>query len=138
VPSVVGQDKNDARAQLEDAGFSVSVSRTFSDAPKNEVVSQSPAGGTQADKGSQVAITVSKGQEQVEVPDVVGMDVKAARAALRGAGFKVTTVKEPTAGGDNTVTAQTPGGGSKQDKGSEVTITVASPDNSGGNETPTP
>jgi beta-lactam-binding protein with PASTA domain len=146
VPSVVGQDKNDARAQLEDAGFSVSVSRTFSDAPKNEVVSQSPTAGTQVDKGSQVTITVSKGQEKVEVPDVVGMDVKAARAALRGAGFKVTTVKEPTTGGDNTVTAQTPSGGSKADKGSEVTITVASPDNGGGgtqgnglsNGTPTP
>src|SRR4051812_49195789 len=132
VPSVIGQDKNDARKQLEAAGFSVSVSRTFSDAPKNEVVTQSPAAGTEVDKGSQVTITVSKGQEQVEIPDVVGMDVKSARAALRGAGFKVTTVKEPTPGGQNTVTAQTPDGGSKADKGSEVTITVASPDSGNG------
>ena len=132
VPDVVGQDKSDARAQLEDAGFSVSVERTFSDAPKDEVVAQSPSAGTEADKGSEVKLTVSKGQEKVEVPDVVGMEVKAARAALRGAGFKVTTVKEPTVGGANEVTAQTPGAGSKADKGSEVTITVASPDNSGG------
>jgi serine/threonine-protein kinase len=133
VPSVIGQDKNDARKQLEEAGFSVSVSRTFSDAPKNEVVTQSPAAGTEVDKGSQVTITVSKGQEQVAIPDVVGMDVKSARAALRGAGFKVTTVKEPTPGGQNTVTSQTPDAGSKADKGSEVTITVASPDSSNGN-----
>jgi serine/threonine-protein kinase len=138
VPNVVGQDKNDARRQLEDAGFSVSVDQTFSDAPKNEVVSQSPTGGTQADKGSGVTLTVSKGQQKVQVPDVVGMDVKAARAALRGAGFKVTTVKEPSTNGDNTVSSQTPAGGSKQDKGSEVTITVASPEkSSGGTVTPT-
>jgi eukaryotic-like serine/threonine-protein kinase len=136
VPNVVGQDKNDARKQLEEAGFSVSVDQTFSDAPKNEVVAQSPAQGTQLDKGSQVKLTVSKGQQKVAVPDVTGMDVKSARAALRGAGFKVTTVKEPTAGGDNTVTSQTPAGGKKADKGSEVTITVASPDNSGGTGAP--
>jgi eukaryotic-like serine/threonine-protein kinase len=136
VPSVIGQAKNDARRQLEDAGFSVSVQSTFSTAPKNEVIAQSPTAGTQVNKGSQVTLTVSKGQEKVAVPDVVGMDVKAARAKLRSAGFKVTTVKQPTAGGQNTVTAQTPAGGSKADKGSEVTITVASPDNSGGTGAP--
>jgi beta-lactam-binding protein with PASTA domain/predicted Ser/Thr protein kinase len=132
VPNVVGQDKNDARQQLEEAGFSVRVEQTFSDAPKNEVVAQAPSAGASVDKGSQVTLTVSKGQQKVEVPDVTGMDVKAARAELRGAGFKVTTVKEPTEGGDNTVTDQTPAGGSKADKGSEVTITVASPDNGSG------
>ena len=133
VPSVVGQAKSDARAQLEAAGFSVSVNQAFSDtAPKNEVVSQSPAAGTDVPKGSQVTITVSKGPQQVPVPDVVGMDVKSARAALRAKGFKVKTVKQPTVGGDNTVQSQTPDAGSKQDKGSEVTITVASPDNGSG------
>lgn len=132
VPNVVGQDKNDARKQLEHAGFSVSIQRAFNDAPKDEVVTQSPTAGTDADKGSQVTLTVSKGPEQVQVPDVSGMDVKSARAALRGAGFKVKTIKEPTTGGQNTVTSQTPPGGSKADKGSEVTITVASPDNTGG------
>jgi serine/threonine-protein kinase len=133
VPSVIGQAKADARAQLEAAGFSVSVDQAFSDsAPKNEVISQSPAAGTEVPKGSQVTITVSKGPQQVQVPDVVGMDVKAARAALRDKGFKVKTVKQPTVGGDNTVQSQTPDAGSKQDKGSEVTITVASPDNGGG------
>ncbi len=136
VPDVVGQDKSDARRQLEDAGFSVSVEQTFSDAPKNEVVSQSPSSGTQVDKGSQVTLTVSKGQQKVQVPDVVGMDVKSARAALRDAGFKVTTVKEPTPGGQNVVTAETPDGGSKADKGSEVTITVASPQRGAGTSTP--
>jgi serine/threonine-protein kinase len=132
VPNVVGQDKSDARRQLEEAGFSVSVEQTFSDAPKNEVVTQSPTAGTQADKGSQVTLTVSKGQQKVQVPDTVGMDVKSARAALRKAGFKVTTNKTPTAGGQNTVTSQTPAGGSKADKGSEVTIDVASPQPGGG------
>jgi serine/threonine-protein kinase len=136
VPNVVGQAKSDARRQLEDAGFSVSVQQTFSAAPKDEVVSQSPTGDTQVPKGSQVTLTVSKGQQQVAVPDVTGMDVKSARAALRGAGFKVKTEKQPTVGGQNTVSSQTPQGGTKADKGSEVTITVASPDNSGGTGSP--
>jgi beta-lactam-binding protein with PASTA domain/predicted Ser/Thr protein kinase len=138
VPSVVGQAKSDARAQLEAAGLSVSVQQEFSDQPKNEVVSQSPVSGTQVPKGSQVTITVSKGQQQVAVPDVVGMDVKSARAALRAKGFKVRTVKQPTAGGDNTVTTQTPDAGSKADKGSEVTITVQSPQGANGGTTTQP
>jgi serine/threonine-protein kinase len=133
VPSVVGQQKADARNQLESAGFSVSVQREFSDkAPKDEVTRQSPTAGTLVDKGSPVTITVSKGPQQVAVPDVSGQDVKAARAALRAAGFKVKTVKQPTVGGTNTVTSQTPAGGTKAPKGSEVTITVASPQPSGG------
>ncbi|MEA2426899.1 MAG: eukaryotic-like serine/threonine-protein kinase [Thermoleophilaceae bacterium] len=132
VPSVVGQQKADARKQLEDAGFSVSVQSEFSTAPKNEVTKQSPVAGTQVDKGSPVTITVSKGPEQVVVPDVTGQDVKAARATLRAAGFKVKTVKQKQVGGNNTVTSQTPPGNAKAPKGSEVTITVATPDNSGG------
>jgi beta-lactam-binding protein with PASTA domain len=137
VPSVVGQQKSDARTQLEAAGFTVSVQTEFSTAPKDEVTKQNPSGGTQADKGSHVTITVSKGPEQVAVPDVTGQDVNAAKAALRAAGFKVKTVNQKQVGGNNTVTSQTPAAGQKAPKGSDVTITVAVPDNSGGTPTPT-
>ena len=57
VPNVVGKNESEARAALEDAGFTVSVNK-----PLGFVVfgvnSQNPRGGTKAPKGSTVTITV--------------------------------------------------------------------------------
>jgi len=57
VPNVVGKNEAQARAALEDAGFTVSVNK-----PLGFVVfgvnSQNPRGGTKAPKGSTVTITV--------------------------------------------------------------------------------
>jgi serine/threonine-protein kinase len=57
VPNVVGRNEAEARAALEDAGFTVSVNK-----PLGFVVfgvnSQNPRGGTKAPKGSTVTITV--------------------------------------------------------------------------------
>jgi serine/threonine-protein kinase len=132
VANVVGQDKNDARATLEDAGFRVTVDSVQSDAPKNQVISQNPAGGTRIAKGSSVTITASKGPQKVDVPDVTGQDKAAARSALRAAGFKVTVVTKPSPEQKGTVLSQSPGGGSKALKGTTVTITVAAPEKNGG------
>ena len=57
VPNVVGKNEDEARAELEAAGFTVSVNK-----PLGFVVfgvnSQNPRGGTKAPKGSTVTITV--------------------------------------------------------------------------------
>ena len=63
LPDVVGDDKNDAQKQLRDAGFQVQITQQIecTDPTQNNIVSdQSPAGGTQADQGSTVTITVLK------------------------------------------------------------------------------
>ena len=139
VPAVVGQAKEDARAALEDAGLKVTVTNVDSDAPKNEVVGQDPAAGTEVDKGSTVTITVSRGPQKVEVPDVVGQDKDSARATLRGAGFTVRVAEEPSTEKEGTVLSQSPEGGREVKEGSTVTITVAVPEpDSGGTEPPTP
>ncbi|MDQ6614308.1 MAG: PASTA domain-containing protein, partial [Actinomycetota bacterium] len=56
VPSVVGQPASSARAVLQAAGFSVSVSPSGA---SGLVVSQSPSGGNTASKGSTVTIVVA-------------------------------------------------------------------------------
>jgi serine/threonine-protein kinase len=138
VPSVVGQAKSDARAELEDAGLTVSVTSTSSSSPRNEVVAQDPAGGTQVRKGSQVHITVSKGPERAEVPDVVGQGKNAARSALRAAGFRVRTVERQSDEQKGTVLSQSPSGGTRAVKGTQVTITVAVPKKATGGTPPPP
>jgi beta-lactam-binding protein with PASTA domain len=132
LPSVVGQQKDDARATLEDAGFNVSVSAVDSDSPKNEVIGEDPNGGTSVPAGTSVTLTVSKGPQKVAVPDVTGQDKNAARAALRAAGFKVDVAEKQSPEREGSVLSQSPRGGTKVDKGTSVTITVATPQDNGG------
>src|SRR3954452_25605726 len=134
VPSVVGQDKNVATGTLQDKGFNVTVQPVTSNQPKDRVISQNPTAGTTVDKGSRVTLLASKGPEKITVPSVVGQAQADAVETLRGAGFKVTVVKqESTTATPGNVTRQSPPGDSKAIKGSSVTIYVAKapPNNNG-------
>lgn len=63
VPDVVGDREATARRELEDAGFRVSALVTTGCSPSDDdkVVAQNPPGGTRADRGSTVSITVCEG-----------------------------------------------------------------------------
>jgi beta-lactam-binding protein with PASTA domain/tRNA A-37 threonylcarbamoyl transferase component Bud32 len=61
VPNVIGKTEEQARAEIEAAGLTVSVQRVPSDvANDGRVVSQSPSGGTRAERGSIVTIRVGQ------------------------------------------------------------------------------
>jgi serine/threonine-protein kinase len=127
VPNVVGQNVDDARSSLQDAGFHVTVTQQPSaDHDPGTVLSQSPAAGGEADKGSDVALTVAKKPEEVPVPDVTGETQDDAVRILSGQGFEVNTAREdvPTQDGDGVVLSQSPAGGKQAKPGSEVTITI--------------
>jgi beta-lactam-binding protein with PASTA domain/tRNA A-37 threonylcarbamoyl transferase component Bud32 len=66
VPDVTGRTESAATAELRNAGFQVQVQTTEVLTPTEDgtVVRQSPAGGTSAEKGSAVTITVGKFQQQ--------------------------------------------------------------------------
>jgi serine/threonine-protein kinase len=59
VPDVTGLDRDEARATLRDAGFSVRVVERESDQPEDTVIRQSPPDGSKATEGSQVTIFVA-------------------------------------------------------------------------------
>jgi serine/threonine-protein kinase len=126
VPDVLGQTEASARAELEDAGFEVSVTQGPSDTEEGLVASQSPSAGSEADQGSTVTITISTGPDLVEVPDVVGQLQSAARSAIRAAGLRPSAVCEVITdpSQNNVVIGQDPGGGSQAPSGSTVTIVV--------------
>ncbi|MCX6393764.1 MAG: Stk1 family PASTA domain-containing Ser/Thr kinase [Solirubrobacterales bacterium] len=121
VQSVIGQLFGDARSSLQAQGFVVPAAQTqVSSQPPGTVLSQSPEGGTKADKGSIVVLTVSA--PWVTVPDVTGMSQAAATSALQAEGFKVTVTGTP--GPTATVLSQSPSASSDVPKGSTVTITL--------------
>jgi len=127
VPSVIGESLDAAVAEIEDAGFTAG-SPVFenSDKPENTVIAQDPAGGSLERPGTTIVLTVSKGPAQVTVPDVEGLDLATARAALRAEGFRVSVVHADTdlIEEDGIVLAQSPAGGVDADPKSTVTLTV--------------
>ena len=127
VPKVTGELLAQAQADLSAQGFNaVVVGYTDSTLPANTVVSQNPQPGSQANQGSNVDLTLSKGPPQVTVPPVVDETSQQAIHDLEDQGFKVTqayvTVSDPTQ--DNIVQKQDPPGGSQAPQGSTVTITI--------------
>ncbi len=116
-----GRPRKDAVEALEGAGFTVNVEEEFSDdVDKGDVISQDPDEGT-GFKGDTITIVVSKGPQDVEVPDVVGESEADAKKTLEDAGFKVR-VRNVIPG--DVVRAQTPDAGDELRVGKTVTIYV--------------
>ena len=125
VPSVVALSIQDATAKLNAAGFNPNPSYVDSTAPKDQVISQSPAPNTPEPQGTSVKINVSNGPPQVTVPDVVGYTSQQAVATLEAAGFQVDPQYVSTdASQDNIVQDQNPPGNSQAEEGSHVTIVI--------------
>jgi len=125
VPSVVGEPYANAAGTLQGANFKVTRTEAPNAAPVGQVVSQTPAGGTNAAVNSTVTLTVSKGPQLVLVPNVTQDDRGTATQLLQQAGFTVSVipqdVTDPTQEG--LVLAQDPTGG-KLPQNATVTITV--------------
>lgn len=128
VPDVVGQTQSTATRALEGAGFSVSVSQSYSTSvPSGNVISQSPEGGSTFQPGGTVTLTVSQGAlPYSQVPNVVGQSQDQATQSLRDAGFQVTTSQaysSSTPAGN--VMDQSPPGGVFTKNGSTVSLVVS-------------
>src|SRR5687768_6646356 len=128
VPSVVGEDVEDAVDTLRAAGFEVQqTSQADPDAPAGRVLSQDPRSGQEAPKGSVVKLVVSSGKPKVVVPNVVGKDETPAKDEILNAGLKVRTQEETSSSvAEGKVIRTDPQGGAEVDQGSTVTVVVSS------------
>ncbi|WP_436736523.1 Stk1 family PASTA domain-containing Ser/Thr kinase [Streptomyces sp. BBFR102] len=123
VPQLAGSSLQEATETLKEAGLKVRTAdgRVFSEHEKGAVAAQSPKPGTELAGGAEVELTLSKGPELVEVPDVTDETEAAARKTLEDAGFKVDVSRWFF--GD-TVWDQSVDGGDTAPRGSEITIRV--------------
>lgn len=97
VPDVSDKKAEDAKVLLEAAGFTVKEEEEYSeDIEEGMVISQDPAGNTEAAKGSTVTIVVSKGEEVKvsKVPNLKKKTVSEAEAALSEVNLKLGNVKQ--------------------------------------------
>ncbi|MEV8037598.1 Stk1 family PASTA domain-containing Ser/Thr kinase [Streptomyces sp. NPDC086182] len=126
LPDVTGSSVEDATAQLEGAGLKVRIAaeRVESEFDKGQVAVQTPGAGHEAATGDTVTLTVSKGPQMVEVPDVVGDSVSDAKQALEDAGFQVDEDRGLLGLFGDTVKKQSVDGGGTAPKGSTITIQI--------------
>ncbi|HVE75038.1 MAG TPA: Stk1 family PASTA domain-containing Ser/Thr kinase, partial [Mycobacteriales bacterium] len=126
VPQLAGLTQAAAVAALEAVGLTLGkVTQEFSGAAIGIVIRSGPVMGQRLRPGEAVALVVSKGVEQLPVPDVTGRSAGSATTALRKAGFAVATVEvfdETVPSGR--VVGQTPNGG-RAPRGSTVTLRVS-------------
>jgi eukaryotic-like serine/threonine-protein kinase len=128
VPDVVGSGRQEAEQALEDAGFQVEVAeRESSFDDQDRVMSQNPSGGTRAEVGSGVTITVGTGPSSVPVPRLYGRTPAQAEAVLQGAGLSLGTVTRDYNNdvAQGSIFFQNPSGGANVEPGTAVNATVS-------------
>ncbi len=127
VPNVEGQKEEDAKEQIENAGFKPeTVYIESSVIPEGCVQKTDPAKDTPAGAGSTVRLFVVKNNSgSVAVPDVIGKDFNDAKNELTKLGFKVTEKLEDSAKEKGTVLLSSPLPGVKAPSGSEIILTVS-------------
>jgi serine/threonine-protein kinase len=122
--SYIGKSSDQALNELQDAGFAVTSTYAFSETRlAGEVISQKPAGGATADKGSAIALIISKGTQYAYIPNLFSIEEAKAVQALKDLELKVV-VKKIGKKAVKKVTNISPKVGSKVKRGSTVTITV--------------
>ncbi|MBB2893601.1 Stk1 family PASTA domain-containing Ser/Thr kinase [Flexivirga oryzae] len=131
VPNVVNRSEAAARSILRQHGFDdVKVNPVFSnEVAKGYVVGTDPRNGVSVDPANQILINVSKGPGLVQVPDVTGQSVAAARKTLAKEGFnKVEVASKQVSDTEydkgEVVSAQPPMG-SSADPSQTITLTVS-------------
>ena len=126
VPNVIGLTKNAAKSTISDRGLNPVVETTLSDKSPGTVIGQKPVGGSLAERGSDVTITVAKAPMQIEMPSLLGQTVVEATATLQDAGLNLGEVSEQeTTEAEGTVISQNPVAESQVDKGTRVDVVVA-------------
>jgi beta-lactam-binding protein with PASTA domain len=125
VPNVVGLQVDEAVAQLQADEFQTNISRQPDAQPEGVVVSQTPAGGTELEEGSTVAVVASSGPGLVAVPNAIGLTEAEARDRLAAAGFTVTVVEVFSTKPAGTIVAQNPAAAEELEPGSTIRLNVS-------------
>lgn len=129
VPRVVGMPLSEAERTLAASKLTYTVaSEMFSDLDPTVVISQDPADGRTVKAGRQIALTISKGPEYADVPDVMGLSLREAEIELGNFGFLAADPinyahsEQPV----DTVIGQNPVGNTRLKRSTPIILTLSS------------
>lgn len=129
IPSLVGMSVNEAKGTLSGLGLSIQVrEQSFSeDVPKGKIITSDPAGGGGVSKNGTVFVTISKGQERIQVPELLGLTLDAATAALAKVNLRVGSTSKsfsPNVDQDLIISSNPPAG-SDAKKDSLISLVIS-------------
>ncbi len=126
VPEVVELNEGLADVKLSEVGLESNITeRRFDDTPEGTVIEQFPAAGTVVQEGETVGLVVSAGSDLVEMPDVVGQNIRVARARLESEGLLVKVDAQDSELPKDTVISTNPSPGAEVRTGEIVRVTIA-------------
>ncbi len=128
-PDVVGKTEDQAEQMIEDAELKpLKGDYAYSDTvEEGKVISQTPEAGTPVKKGDTITYVVSRGVEEIRVPDVYNRSEAEAKSILEDAGFPVQGVEseyDDTIPEGNVIRQSVPGGEYRR-RGTPITIVVS-------------
>lgn len=125
VPDVVGQQSQDAKAVLEEAGFAVEVSLVKSDELEDMVLACEPGAGSRIEEGATVRLDVATPRL---VPDLVGKHKDEAQRLLTDEGFTDVAFTEAKSNEpEGSVLKVTPEAGTRAKANASITVEFAIP-----------
>ncbi|MHB8779765.1 MAG: PASTA domain-containing protein [Candidatus Geothermincolia bacterium] len=127
VPNLIGMKSQEAARALQGAGLRMELAENVYRAGTrvDDVVGQKPEGGRAVKQGSAVSVTVSRGT--LRVPNLSGLSLAEATAAIKAAGFGLGEVERRRFGGykPGVVVDSSPGYGEELDPGERVNLVVS-------------
>ena len=129
VPKVTGVSTATAQADLRDAGLTPGAAKTSLDnhVAKGLVISTIPSNGSRIARGGQVTLIVSAGPHMIKMPQVTGLKLTDAQAAIKHAGLvpgKVKLVTSTTIAA-GIVVSTSPGAGTSWPQPKPVTFVLS-------------
>lgn len=128
VPDVKNKKKDKARELIEKNKLTMSISgKKWSDkVKKGNVISQDMEAGKKIEEGNTISVVISKGVEQVKVPNIEGKTLGEAEKALKKAKLKVDSTRTYSDSvSEGKVISQSIAAGKTVDKNKTVTLTVS-------------
>ena len=128
VPDVVGKQMALARQLLEDQKLRVSIAEVYdATVPAGQVVSQSPEANAKVKEERMITIYVSKGGEEMDMPDLTSFSQKEAEAQIKKIGLALGNISEKYSEDEDTgnVISQNPRAGTRINKGQTVNLVVS-------------
>lgn len=123
---MIGKSQNEVKALLDSNGVKYTITEQFDNQNAGTVIAIDLKDGQLVDGGT-VGLTISKGIEQVVVPNFSGMTLQAAQSEAERVGIKVKYYEEKSSTvKKGSVISQNTAAGSSVNKGSSVTVVISS------------
>ena len=126
-PNLIGLNYDEVRVAPEYKNIKIVVedSRFSKNHQKGEIIDQYPVAGRTIKENSTLKVTVSKGNQVVSVPNIIGMEETEAYRNLDSFGLGYNKVLVYSFDGAGTVVGTEPGAGSEVASGTEVKVMVS-------------